>query len=222
MSFGLRWRDELPPIVRDELEHLILDIESHFAISHDTDGTILESAIPDTTEENLSGASDVGATPPRQGQIGPRGRPGFPGATGATGAPGAQGARGANGVAGRRGWPGAGVSFYERPFTPTDASGAALAFASATGLYCLQGPLVTFNLVVAYPVTVDVSAAVLGGLPMTVGASSWALAVGLSPVAAQAIALTATTTIPLRYLGTDITNAQLSGATVIISGSYRI
>lgn len=216
MSFGIRWRDQLPPIVADEFDNLISDIEAHFAEAHDTTGALLDSAV------GADGSDGPLGPPGRPGDEGPRGYPGQPGDRGLQGIEGFAGRPGRHGEDGRDGIPGAGLADEISSFTPTDASGAALAFASAVGTYRKSGWLVTFTLTVEYPVTADASAAIIGGLPYTVGAATWALAVGLSPTAAQANALTATTTVPITWLGAAITNVALSGATVRISGSYRI
>ncbi len=52
-------------------------------------------------------------------------------------------------------------------WTPVDASGAALVFTTALGRYTKVGRLVFVSCIVGYPVTADVAAAFIGGLPFT-------------------------------------------------------
>jgi hypothetical protein len=62
--------------------------------------------------------------------------------------------------------------YEEGTWTPTDASGAGLIFSSASGTYTKVGRQVTLTWSVAYPVTANASAAVIGGLPFTASASN--------------------------------------------------
>lgn len=56
-------------------------------------------------------------------------------------------------------------------WTPTDASGAALAFTTASGRYFTIGKLVFLSARVTYPATADASAAAIGNLPFTCGSA---------------------------------------------------
>ena len=73
--------------------------------------------------------------------------------------------------------PGTGTSellndYEEGTWTPTDASGAGLTFAAASGTYTKIGRQVTLTWSIVYPVTGDISPAVLGGLPFTASAGN--------------------------------------------------
>lgn len=57
-------------------------------------------------------------------------------------------------------------------WTPTDASGASLTFTSVSGNYVSMGGVVIATCTLTYPVTVSGSAAVIGGLPFTVSATT--------------------------------------------------
>jgi hypothetical protein len=71
------------------------------------------------------------------------------------------------------------ASFAAGSWTPTDASGAGLSFANVEASYVRLGPLVVAVGTVTYPSTVDGSAAVLGGLPVTSQNTTRRLATGL-------------------------------------------
>ena len=81
MPFGLRWRDQLPPVVVDEFENLINDILSHFSASHDEDGNVTPEAIEDIVEDIID-ARNI------QGTLGPPGPSGDGGDAGLHGSPG--------------------------------------------------------------------------------------------------------------------------------------
>jgi hypothetical protein len=62
-------------------------------------------------------------------------------------------------------------NYQEGTWTPVDASGAALTFTGVNASYTRIGRMVTAMCTFAYPVTVNASAAVVGGLPFTAGGS---------------------------------------------------
>lgn len=64
------------------------------------------------------------------------------------------------------------ANYQEGTWTPTDASGAALAFSTAVGFYTRIGRQVICELVVAYPSTANGSNTKIGGLPFSANASS--------------------------------------------------
>ena len=102
--FGLRWRDQLPPVVVDEFENLISDILSHFSASHDEDGGITTEAIEDIVEEIVEELDLTGpAGPPGQGIEGEEGPMGPPGIQGPRGLQGLQGPQGFDGDDGQDG-----------------------------------------------------------------------------------------------------------------------
>lgn len=114
--------------------------------------------------------------------------------------------------------------YEEGTWTPTDISGASLSL-TASGSYVKIGKQVFVKLVVVYPATANASAAVLGALPFTAAADSLqaSIAVGYASTAniTGGLVTSGATTIALYKSGTGtVTNAQLSGATVYMAGSY--
>jgi hypothetical protein len=107
-------------------------------------------------------------------------------------------------------------SYVEGVWTPVDASGAALSF-TASGSYRRIGGIVIATCSVAYPVTADGSAAVIGNLPITTsGGGTLGGSVASSTVATLAYAITnavATTFSLLDATAGAITNATMSGST---------
>jgi hypothetical protein len=59
--------------------------------------------------------------------------------------------------------------YEEGTWTPTDASGAGLTFATAAGWYTKVGRLVVATFRIIYPATADASASTFGGLPFASG-----------------------------------------------------
>jgi len=59
--------------------------------------------------------------------------------------------------------------YEEGTWTPTDASGAGLAFATAAGWYTKVGRLVVATFRIIYPATANASASTIGGLPFVSG-----------------------------------------------------
>lgn len=43
MLFGLQWRDQLPPVVADELDALIARVSGFLSVSHNEDGTLTDA-----------------------------------------------------------------------------------------------------------------------------------------------------------------------------------
>ena len=121
------------------------------------------------------------------------------------------------------------VAFDHRrgSWTPTDASGAALAFVSATGSYTRDGERVHFTGQVQYPATASGAAAIWGGLPFTnIGfRSANTIGFSLGGVAGmQSCVNVSATTIEFRIEVTAaaVTNAQLTNAILVVSGSYLV
>lgn len=117
MPFGIRWRDQLPPVVVDEFENLINDILGHFSVAHDEDGNLLESATGDAGTAGESGPPGPSGRDGDDGRVGPPGPagvnglngqfiPGRDGDDGVSGPPGFQGERGTEGLQGPPGPPG--------------------------------------------------------------------------------------------------------------------
>jgi hypothetical protein len=108
-------------------------------------------------------------------------------------------------------------------WTPTDASGAGLAFGTATGRYWRLDKLVVVQGRVIYPTTANTAQATIAGLPAANGAAYGGLykcdnlAFGLliAPGSASVLVVHPTS-------GLQVTNATLSGAQLIFSGVYLI
>lgn len=116
--------------------------------------------------------------------------------------------------------------YEEGSWTPSDASGAALSFASASGNYVKIGKLVMAVGNVQYPATADASAAIIGGLPFTSssGAPEAGCLVGYtnSGLNLYLLVVASTTTISIaNNLGAAITNAALTNATIRFVAMYR-
>lgn len=114
-------------------------------------------------------------------------------------------------------------------FTPIDASGASLTFVpgGTAAIYSTFGPgRVSGNMIVTYPVTIDASNAVIGGLPITASSSissrgGAVIAYTDSAAVLYAFLLDNTTTIRIyKAAGVQATNADLSGKTISINFNY--
>jgi hypothetical protein len=117
------------------------------------------------------------------------------------------------------------LNWYEEgTWTPVDASGAGLTFTTANTQYTRVGNVVTVTGVVTYPATVDVSAALIGGLPFTAKASSTGFFPGVNNASLSIVGNVAagTTTFYLAQPETtnNRTNALMSGKLFAFSGSY--
>ena len=129
-------------------------------------------------------------------------------------------------------WGSAAWGVVEYNWTPTDQSGAALSFASAAGYATKVGRVVFWQAVVTYPTTASGAVAKIGGLPSnpTVGGSTQGRAGARVDMS--------NSTLPIAcYQGTpdtnkiqlvnaqslvDITNVQLTGKTLYLSGQYTV
>lgn len=115
--------------------------------------------------------------------------------------------------------------YEEGTWTPTDDSGAGLAgsWSVQSATYTKVGRVVHFQLRLTYPATGNTSAASIGGLPFTPGAQDYAVSVYPNTGTAIAGFLPASSTaLSFQNLvgGAAITNANLSGATLRITGTY--
>lgn len=110
-------------------------------------------------------------------------------------------------------------------WTPIDASGAGLVFAVATGHSIKIGKQVFVSVDVTYPVTINGAVASIGGLPYTTGSMQHGLTIGFSNYATVLFFLlgAASTTIVLFDVGggSNPTNANVSGKTFRLSGTYE-
>ena len=123
------------------------------------------------------------------------------------------------------------LNWYEEgTWTPTDASGAALTFSSASGFYTRIGRLVNWQAVVVYPSTANGSDSLIGGLPFTIAGGSGSQGragsfITLTDVAVltHSLQMDGTTTIrPYKAGFVRATNANLSGGTLYIGGFYVV
>ena len=114
--------------------------------------------------------------------------------------------------------------YEEGTWTPADASGASLSFTSITAKYTKVGNLVTVYTVLTFPTTASTAQAQISGLPFTPGV--FALCLMLTPANSsgpgQAIGIASTTLSLYSQNGLSKTNANMSGLTVYISGTYAV
>lgn len=116
-------------------------------------------------------------------------------------------------------------------WTPADGSGAGLTFSTAVGRYTKVGRVVSWQAFVSYPTTASSAQAVISGLPLAVSAGT--STVGRSGASVDLTnanlhvgilqGVTSTTTLDLFDRingGTSITNANLSGKYLYMSGQY--
>lgn len=119
----------------------------------------------------------------------------------------------------------AGFSYSTGSWTPIDSSGAGLGLTTAVGKYTQIGNTVIAQCVVAYPVTASGLAAVIGGLPFTIGTSPSASGTYTTSAAAiTAIGANATTLIALSAAagGAAVTNAAMSGKSIVFTLTYSV
>lgn len=115
--------------------------------------------------------------------------------------------------------------YEEGTWTPTDASGAGLTFSTAVGRYTKIGRVVSVQIQVIYPATLDVSAAKIGNFPFvaasapTAQGSSFGYTNGSG---ATALLINASASIIEIYnaAGSAVTNAGMSSKFNYISFCY--
>lgn len=115
----------------------------------------------------------------------------------------------------------------EGTWTPTDASGAGLTFASVSATYERVGRQVTARCAFTFPATADASAALVGGLPYTVANASDArqgfVSLTSESTFARPVPTANATTVQLTTAtGANITNATMSGDTCWFTVIYRV
>jgi hypothetical protein len=117
----------------------------------------------------------------------------------------------------------------EGTWTPVDSSGAGLTFSSAGGTYTKIGRMYFWQATLVYPVTADGSNSSIGGLPAVIdagnnfsGRSGGIVSVTDSP-ALQLLQAEGTATVrPYKTGLVRATNADLSGKTLYIAGSFFV
>jgi hypothetical protein len=117
---------------------------------------------------------------------------------------------------------------YERGnWTPIDASGAGLSLAVTSASYIKIGALVYVQFYLTYPSTASTDTATIGGLPFTAGAGYGMLYgrwEGTTLQARQFQVNAGDTSAILRGSGgsVNVTNANISGQYMLISGCYSV
>ncbi len=117
--------------------------------------------------------------------------------------------------------------YEEGTWTPTDASGATLAFTSVSGAYTKIGRLVIASAALTFPATADGTTASIGGLPFTV-ANVEAARMGFVSTKTEATLVgmvpdpNAVTIGPRTSTNGAITNATLSSDTMYFCAVYYI
>lgn len=109
-------------------------------------------------------------------------------------------------------------------FTPADVSGAGLVFFNPNGVYVKIGRVVFFGLYLTYPFTASALTATIGGLPYIAGPEINTLQLcdvqGLTAVFFADVLSNSKTLIIAQEAAGALTNANLSGLSVIINGFY--
>lgn len=117
------------------------------------------------------------------------------------------------------------LNYYgQGTWTPIDSSGASLSLTVTNATYTRIGRMVFVRMQIAYPVTADASAALIGGLPFT--NAMYNSAPIYSNAAAGAVTALfnpgATTFAPANTTGTNLTNVQMSAASVVVSAVFEV
>ena len=129
--------------------------------------------------------------------------------------------------------PGTGTSelfadYEEGTWTPTDASGAGLTFSTATGTYTKIGRMVQFTINIVYPTTADTNPAKIGSFPFSFANANSARANSVASYSTYSVAIgllndgsgQTTSRFYTATGGASVTNANLSTATIYLSGTY--
>jgi hypothetical protein len=114
-------------------------------------------------------------------------------------------------------------TYDEGTYVPADNSGASLTFTGVSGSFTRVGRLVYFTFQITYPSTANASVAVVT-LPFPIPTSS-GVSIGYTDYTAadQLYASVSANRTGVRFLNvaTELTNANLSGKTFIVSGTYQ-
>jgi hypothetical protein len=117
--------------------------------------------------------------------------------------------------------------YEEGVWTPTDGSGAGLAFTTISAAYVKNGQMVTLACAFTYPTTAHTAGATVGGLPFPVSAivaSAWGGAMGYTTISQPALWIgiaNATIAQCFTNAGAAIQNSAWSGRTCSFSMTYR-
>lgn len=112
--------------------------------------------------------------------------------------------------------------YEEGTWTPVDASVASLSFTSNTGSYVKVGKLVYVQGALVYPATASGAGAAVGGLPFTVALYSGGSISSCPVTTLVKLVLAASSTVIGLDTANDVavTNAAMTGATLIFSATY--
>ena len=107
-------------------------------------------------------------------------------------------------------------------WTPIDTSGAGLTLSVTSARYWRYDKLVVVSLHIAYPATANTNPAFIGGLPVGNGPAWGGLYPTSTPMPMMCALPASTSGFYLMNPATGLarTNAEVSGATLIIAGSY--
>jgi hypothetical protein len=213
------------------IDQLIDYIKQGNDIANANFGTISNAISGSGSSSIINKPTGISGFPSIEGLDGIDGLDGMPGNPGSAGSPGLIGRTGQQGIPGIDGIDGVdnfGPIVYDNnkltirygPWTPFDASGAGLALVVANGLYIKIGPQITLSWQVVYPATASILPAVIGGVPFNAAVNS-AQAVGYRAGAVADLNVLVTgTTIVFGTAGGFLTNAQMTNANIVGSGSY--
>lgn len=115
------------------------------------------------------------------------------------------------------------VAEVDGTWIPADASGASLVLTVTNAVYRQIGTVVHVNTQLQYPSTGDTSNAILSGLPSTINSSVISVANTVTTAAVSFIGRFnegAKTITFLTQQNVPVTNIQLSGATIVLTGFY--
>jgi hypothetical protein len=116
------------------------------------------------------------------------------------------------------------ADYEEGTWTPTDASGAGLSITNNSARYTKVGRQVSLVGSITYPVTANGSNAQIGGFPFTSGATPIPCSIGYQTVALALMSLMNGSGTAASFFtpGANVTNATMSGATVIFTATYFV
>ena len=124
--------------------------------------------------------------------------------------------------------PGTGTSelladYEEGTWVPTDASGAGLTFTVSACRYTKVGRTVTVQGIIVYPVTASTASATWGGFPFNSG-DIFNLNIVYTDASSATLAYIGSNTVNafLFTPGANVTNATVSGKTIIFAGTYMV
>jgi len=115
------------------------------------------------------------------------------------------------------------ADYEEGTWVPTDASGAGLTFTVSACRYTKVGRTVTVQGIIVYPVTASTASATWGGFPFNSG-DIFNLNIVYTDASSATLAYIGSNTVNafLFTPGANVTNATVSGKTIIFAGTYMV